>query len=70
MKDAKPAKLIKALKAMGFVEAGGTKHLQMRDSKGNLAVLPMHGVIKRNTVERIRKAANIDKKTFYSHNFS
>lgn len=69
MTDAKPNKLIKALKAMGFSENGGTKHLKMVNGDKTI-VIPIHGAIKRETVDRIRKQAGIDKKVFYSYNLS
>lgn len=72
MRDAKPDRLIKALKKEGFVENGGSKHLKMvRDVNGVkfTVAIPTHGVIKRNTVDDIRKMSGIDKKVFYSYNF-
>jgi predicted RNA binding protein YcfA (HicA-like mRNA interferase family) len=72
MKDAKPKLMVKALKNMGFIENGGSKHLKMTkevEGKTVTVMVQTHGVIKRNTVEAIRKNAGIDKKTFYSHNF-
>ena len=67
MKDAKPERLVRALKQEGFTEAGGTKHLKM--TKGDITLtVPLHYIIKRNTVDKIRKQAGIDKKVFYSYN--
>ena len=69
MRDAKPHKLIKALKEMGFTENGGSKHLKM--VKGDITVMvPTHGTIKRETVDRIRKHSGVEKALFYRHNFS
>jgi len=68
MRDAKPDRLIRALKAEGFVENGGTKHLKL--IKGDVTLhVQTHGVIKRNTVDSIRKASGIDKHKFYSYKF-
>lgn len=69
MKDASPKKLIKALREMGFVENGGTKHQKMTNGERTI-VIPIHGVIKRNTVDKIRKDAGLDKEKFYRYNFS
>lgn len=70
MRDAKPDRLVKALKDMGFEEQGGSKHLKMFNREtGGVAILPKHGIIKRNTVERIRKDAKVDKDKFYSYKF-
>ena len=68
MKDAKPERLIKALKAEGFQENGGTKHRKFAKDE-NQVIVPIHGIIKRNTVESIRKQANLSKEVFYSYKF-
>lgn len=68
MKDAKPKLLIRALKAEGFVENGGSKHLKM--VKGDVTLhIQTHGFIKRNTVDSIRKQSGIEKAKFYSYKF-
>ena len=71
MTDAKPNKLIAAFRKMGFLDNGGSKHFLMvhPETKARVAI-PCHGAIKRNTVERIRKDAGIEKKVFYSYNIS
>jgi len=70
MRDGKPDRVIRALKDLGFSEDGGTKHLKMKNlATGAVAIIPKHGIIKRNTLERIRKGAGIDKKVFYGYNF-
>lgn len=74
LRDGKPRLIIRALKDLGFVENGGTKHLKMikTDENGkqtHMVTVPIHGVIKREMVDRIRKNAGIDKKTFYAYKF-
>jgi predicted RNA binding protein YcfA (HicA-like mRNA interferase family) len=68
MRDAKPERLIRALKDMGFVEAGQNKHQKMTCGNTTI-VIPIHGIIKRNTVDKIRKDAGIEKNKFYSYKF-
>lgn len=68
MKDAKPQRLIKALEKEGFVGKAGGKHFRMTKGDKSLGI-PIHGIVKRNVVEAIRKQAGIDKKTFYEYNF-
>lgn len=72
MRDAKPDRLIRVLKGYGFTEAGGTKHrllTKVIEGKKVTVGIPFHGIIKRNTVDALRKQAGIDKKEFYSHKF-
>jgi hypothetical protein len=70
MRDAKPDRLMSALRKIGFVDNGGSKHaLMVNPETGGRVAIPKHGIIKRNTVERIRKDGLIDKKTFYAFNF-
>lgn len=72
IRDAKPQRLIRALKDMGFAEAGGSKHLKMERLENGRVIqvnIPVHGIIKRNTVDDIRKRSEIEKKVFYSYKF-
>jgi predicted RNA binding protein YcfA (HicA-like mRNA interferase family) len=64
MRDAKPRQIINALKSFGFTEVSNNKHLKMVKETA-MVLVPIHGIIKRNTVDQIRKMAGIDKKEFY-----
>jgi len=72
MRDAKPKLIVRALESEGFVQNGGTKHLKMVKSVDGKTVtvhVQNHGVIKRNTVEAIRKNAGLSKEVFYGYKF-
>jgi hypothetical protein len=72
MRDAKPARLIKALESEGFIDAGGSKHRKFTKTVNGRPIIlsiPVHGIIKRNTVDDIRKRSEIEKAVFYSYKF-